>query len=159
MMASKVYIEFPGGIGQGEMPPLFIVGPEGKTSELVNYRVRGNHMIVDRLFAAAELRLGDGASEQRVRIVRAEWRAVLVSEHGPDLPRDLAAELRLRPERPPVTRLSRRVLMALVALATVSVSGALIWALSQGQRKSTRRDRALQYREQADAGRSLCAPA
>ena len=67
---SKVYIEFPAGIGQGEMPPLFIVGPEGKTSELVNYRVRGNHMIVDRLFAAAELRLGDGASEQRVRIVR-----------------------------------------------------------------------------------------
>ena len=36
----KVYIEFPAGIGQGEMPPLFIVGPEGRTSELVNYRVR-----------------------------------------------------------------------------------------------------------------------
>ena len=68
---SKVYIEFPAGIGQGEMPPLFIIGSAGKTSELVNYRVRGNHMIVDRLFAAAELRLGDGASEQRVRIVRA----------------------------------------------------------------------------------------
>ena len=67
---SKVYIEFPAGIGQGEMPPLFIVGPEGNTSELVNYRVRGYHMIIDRLFAAAELRLGDGASEQRVRIVR-----------------------------------------------------------------------------------------
>ena len=67
---SKVYIEFPAGIGQGEMPPLFIIGPAGKTSELVNYRVRGNHMIVDRLFAAAELRLGDGASGQRVRIVR-----------------------------------------------------------------------------------------
>jgi type IV secretion system protein TrbG len=66
----KVYIEFPAGIGQGEMPPLFIIGPAGKTSELVNYRVRGNHMIVDRLFAAAELRLGDGSSEQRVRIVR-----------------------------------------------------------------------------------------
>ena len=67
---SKVYVEFPAGISQGEMPPLFIIGPAGKTSELVNYRVRGNHMIVDRLFAAAELRLGDGASEQRVRIVR-----------------------------------------------------------------------------------------
>jgi hypothetical protein len=36
-------------------PPLFIVGPDGKTSELVNYRVRSNRMIVDRLFAAAEL--------------------------------------------------------------------------------------------------------
>jgi type IV secretion system protein VirB9 len=70
----KVYIEFPRGIAQGEMPPLFIVGPEGKTSELVNYRVRSNHMIVDRLFAAAELRLGDGGSANRVRIVRTDGR-------------------------------------------------------------------------------------
>jgi P-type conjugative transfer protein TrbG len=68
----KVYIEFPRGIAQGEMPPLFIVGPEGKRSELVNYRVRASHMIVDRLFAAAELRLGDGGSERRVRIVRTD---------------------------------------------------------------------------------------
>jgi type IV secretion system protein TrbG len=68
----KVYIEFPRGIGQGELPPLFVVSADGKSSDLVNYRVRGNHMIVDRLFAAAELRLGDGASERRVRIVRAD---------------------------------------------------------------------------------------
>jgi type IV secretion system protein TrbG len=70
----KVYIEFPAGIGQGEMPPLFIVGPAGRTSELVNYRVRSNHMIVDRLFAAAELRLGDSGAERRVRIVRTDGR-------------------------------------------------------------------------------------
>jgi type IV secretion system protein VirB9 len=70
----KVYIEFPAGIAQGEMPPLFIVGAEGRTSELVNYRVRGNHMVVDRLFAAAELRLGDGHSERRVRVVRTDGR-------------------------------------------------------------------------------------
>ena len=70
----KVYIEFPAGIGQGEMPPLFIVGPEGRTSQLVNYRVRARHMIVDRLFAAAELRLGDRGSELRVRIVRTDGR-------------------------------------------------------------------------------------
>jgi P-type conjugative transfer protein TrbG len=68
----KVYIEFPAGIGQGEMPPLFIVGPEGRTSQLVNYRVRARHMIVDRLFAAAELRIGDRGSEGRVRIVRTD---------------------------------------------------------------------------------------
>ena len=70
----KVYIEFPRGIAQGEMPPLFVVSPDGKASELVNYRVRGNHMIVDRLFAAAELRLGDRGSERRVRIVRTDGR-------------------------------------------------------------------------------------
>ena len=26
----QVFIEFPRGIGQGEMPPLFVVGPEGE---------------------------------------------------------------------------------------------------------------------------------
>jgi type IV secretion system protein VirB9 len=56
------------------MPPLFVIGPQGKTSELVNYRVRANHMIVDRLFAAAELRLGDRGAERRVRIVRTDGR-------------------------------------------------------------------------------------
>lgn len=70
----QVFIEFPRGIGQGEMPPLFVVGPEGNTSELVNYRVRGNYMIVDRLFAAAELRFGAGDHQKRVRITRTDGR-------------------------------------------------------------------------------------
>jgi len=68
---SKVYIAFPSGIGQGEMPPLFVVGPAGG-AELVNYRVHRTYMIVDRLFAAAELRMGDGDSERRVRITRTD---------------------------------------------------------------------------------------
>jgi len=66
----QVFIEFPAGIGQGEMPPLWVIGAEGD-AELVNYRVQGNHMIVDRLFAAAELRLG-GQHQQIVRIVRTD---------------------------------------------------------------------------------------
>ncbi|ATQ68896.1 MULTISPECIES: P-type conjugative transfer protein TrbG [Methylosinus] len=70
---SKVYIEFPTGIRQGETPPLFVIGPAGG-SELVNYRVSRNYYIVDRLFAAAELRLGDADSERRVRIVRTDGR-------------------------------------------------------------------------------------
>ncbi|PZR82533.1 MAG: P-type conjugative transfer protein TrbG [Stutzerimonas stutzeri] len=69
----QVFIEFPAGISQGEMPPLFVIGPVGD-AELVNYRVQGRHMVVDRLFAAAELRLGDRRSEQRVRIVRDDGR-------------------------------------------------------------------------------------
>lgn len=69
----KVYIEFPTGIRQGEMPPLFVIGPAGGT-ELVNYRVSRNYYIVDRLFGAAELRLGDNDSERRVRIVRTDGR-------------------------------------------------------------------------------------
>ncbi|MCD9825149.1 P-type conjugative transfer protein TrbG [Bradyrhizobium japonicum] len=70
---NKVYIEFPSGIAQGEMPPLFVIGPAGG-SELVNYRANRNYYIVDRLFAAAELRLGDKDSERRVRIVRTDGR-------------------------------------------------------------------------------------
>ena len=69
---SKVFIEFPRGIRQGEMPPLFVLGPEGG-AELVNYRARQNYYIVDRLFAAAELRLG-GEHQQKVRIVRSDGR-------------------------------------------------------------------------------------
>ena len=71
----QVFIEFPRGIGQGEMPPLFVVGPEGDTSELVNYRVRGNYMIVDRLFAAAELRFGAAKDQKHVRISRTDGRS------------------------------------------------------------------------------------
>jgi type IV secretion system protein VirB9 len=69
---SKVYIEFPARLDQGEAPPLFVVGPLGQ-SQLVNYRVSGNHYIVDRLFAAAELRLGE-KPQQVVRISRSDGR-------------------------------------------------------------------------------------
>ena len=68
----QVFIAFPSGIGQGEMPPLWVIGPTGG-AELVNYRIHGNHMIVDRLFAAAELRLG-GEQQKKVRIVRTDGR-------------------------------------------------------------------------------------
>jgi type IV secretion system protein VirB9 len=68
----QVFIEFPSGIRRGEMPPLWVIGAEGG-AELVNYRVHDNHMIVDRLFAAAELRLG-GEHQKKVRIVRTDGR-------------------------------------------------------------------------------------
>ncbi len=71
---AKVYIQFPSGLAQSEAPPLFVIGPDGK-SALVNYRVRGTTYIVDRLFAAAELRLGT-APQRVVRIMRTDavWR-------------------------------------------------------------------------------------
>ena len=67
---NKVYIEFPARLDQGEAPPLFVVGALGD-SQLVNYRVSGRHYIVDRLFAAAELRLGE-KPQQVVRIIRTD---------------------------------------------------------------------------------------
>ena len=68
----KVYIQFPARLDQGDAPPLFIVGPDGE-NQLVNYRVRGRYYIVDRLFAAAELRLGKDP-QQVVRITRTDGR-------------------------------------------------------------------------------------
>jgi len=65
----QTYIEFPPTIATGEMPPLFVSGADG-SAELVNYRVQGRFMIVDRLFSSAELRLGTKKSQQRVRIER-----------------------------------------------------------------------------------------
>ena len=66
----KVYIQFPGGIAQGELPPLFVIGPQGD-GQLVNYRFRAPYYVVDRLFGAAELRLG-GDKAQVVRIERTD---------------------------------------------------------------------------------------
>jgi len=64
----KVFIQFPARLDQGEAPPLFVVGRGGE-SQLVNYRINGAYYIVDRLFGAAELRLGED-DQQVVRIVR-----------------------------------------------------------------------------------------
>lgn len=67
----RTFIEFPETVVQGDMPPIFVIGV-GEEGELVNYRVSGRHLIVDRLFLAAELRMGDKKSEQKVRILRAK---------------------------------------------------------------------------------------
>ena len=66
----QVFIEFDRSIAQGEMPPLFQVAADGKSLELINYRVRGHYMIVDQLFSTAELRMGSGKRQARVRIQR-----------------------------------------------------------------------------------------
>jgi type IV secretion system protein VirB9 len=64
---TKTYILFPATIAQSELPPLFLIGDKG--AELVNYRVSGRYMVVDRLFSVAELRLGT-KKQQIVRIER-----------------------------------------------------------------------------------------
>lgn len=65
----QTWIEFPAGLATSEAPPLFVLGEKGE-AELVNYRVAGRFYVVDRLFAAAELRLG-GKRQSVVRITRA----------------------------------------------------------------------------------------
>ena len=65
-----VYLQFPPGIAQRELPPVFVMGVSG-SAELVNFRYRAPYYIVDRLFDAAELRLG-GDKAQVVRVSRTE---------------------------------------------------------------------------------------
>ncbi len=50
----KVYIQFPPGIAQGELPRLFVIGAPGY-GQLVNYCLRSPYYIVDRQFGATEL--------------------------------------------------------------------------------------------------------
>lgn len=69
----RVYVEFPRGIVQGEMPPLFVIGSEGEL-QIANSRIYQNVLIVDRLFGAAELRLGSGDRQQKIRISRSDGR-------------------------------------------------------------------------------------
>ncbi len=63
----KTYIRFPLAMLDREAPALFVVSA-GDT-QLVNYRVRNDTYIVDRLFETAELRLGQ-KDQEIVRIVR-----------------------------------------------------------------------------------------
>lgn len=64
---AKTYILFPDTITRSELPPLFLIG-EKKQAELVNYRVSGRYMVIDRLFDVAELRLGT----KKAQVVRIE---------------------------------------------------------------------------------------
>lgn len=50
---------------------------------------------------------------------------------APGQEKGLAEELRLRPERPPVTRLSRRVLIAAAGVSAAAILGMTFWALQQ----------------------------
>jgi type IV secretion system protein VirB9 len=64
----KTYIRFPTAMLDREAPALFVVTSTGDT-QLVNYRVKGDTYVVDRLFESAELRLGQ-QDQEIVRIVR-----------------------------------------------------------------------------------------
>ena len=64
---NKTFIRFPPAMLVGEAPALFIVS--NKETQLVNYRVKDEYYIVDRLFEYAELRVGQ-KDPHIVRIVR-----------------------------------------------------------------------------------------
>lgn len=55
---TKTYVQFPPEVMKREAPALFVLSDDGKT-QIVNYRVRGDYYVVDRLFEMAQLRLGE----------------------------------------------------------------------------------------------------
>src|SRR5436305_7378589 len=65
----KTYIQISQAARNREAPVLVVIGPDGK-QEMVNYRVKDDMYIVDRLFERAELILGSGKKARKVEIDR-----------------------------------------------------------------------------------------
>ncbi|MEO1662083.1 MAG: P-type conjugative transfer protein TrbG [Pseudomonadota bacterium] len=76
----QVYIQMPEDIEATDLPPLFVLGGNGD-AQLVNYRLRGKYYIVDHLFEAAELRLGE-KPQTKVRISKAKQRTGFAALFG-----------------------------------------------------------------------------
>lgn len=68
----KTYLQMNRNASPRELPALVIVGPNGP--ELVNYRVKGDMYIVDRLFERGALILGAGKRSQKAEVVRGTYR-------------------------------------------------------------------------------------
>ena len=71
----KTYLQMTPNAAARELPALVIVGPKGP--EMVNYRVKGDMYIVDRLFERGALILGAGKQSRKVEIVRGTFRGKL----------------------------------------------------------------------------------
>jgi P-type conjugative transfer protein TrbG len=61
-----LYVQFPDNIDGTDMPML--MSQQGKQQETVNYTVRGQYYVADRLLAEAVLTSGTGANRQAVQI-------------------------------------------------------------------------------------------
>ena len=92
----QTVIEFPPSVAQGEMPPLFV-----GAGALVNYRVQGRRMIVDRIFDRAELKLGPPKRPQVVRLRRTGEGGTWPRPQRPLLVQPLGTPCACAPDRQP----------------------------------------------------------
>ncbi len=65
---TKTYIQFPSAMSSGDAPVLYVVN--GGQNQIVNYRLKGNLMIVDYMIDQAILVSGVGSRQQKVKINR-----------------------------------------------------------------------------------------
>jgi type IV secretory pathway VirB9-like protein len=63
---THIYIQMPATTKSSEAPALLVAAGDG--SEMVNYRVRGDYYVVDKLFDQAVLVPGVGREQDRVSI-------------------------------------------------------------------------------------------
>lgn len=63
----KTYIQMPETMKHTEAPALLLLGSDGE-KQIVNYRLKGDRYIVDRLFSKAILIAGVGSSQEKVDI-------------------------------------------------------------------------------------------
>jgi len=68
----KTFIQMTPDAAHREAPVLVVLGSDGP--EMVNYRVKGDIYIVDRLFERGALLLGVGKKSQRAEIIRGTYR-------------------------------------------------------------------------------------
>jgi P-type conjugative transfer protein TrbG len=134
----RVFIEFPESIAQGELPPLFVIGAKGE-AELVNYRVAGRYMIVDRLFAkrrtAAWRAQGSADSPDHLQPAGAGMNGEDQTERPEAETADPDSAVKLRGDPPRVMRLSRKAIGIASACGFALVGGAMIYALQPVGRK------------------------
>lgn len=77
----KTFIQMTADAAHREAPVLVVIGPDGP--EMVNYRVKGDIYIVDRLFERGALLLGVGKKAQRAEIIRGTYRGKLKLKGDP----------------------------------------------------------------------------
>ena len=77
----KTLIQMTPNAAHREAPVLVVLGPDGP--EMVNYRVKGDMYIVDRLFERGALILGVGKHARRAEIVRGTYRGKVSSKGDP----------------------------------------------------------------------------
>ena len=70
----KTFIQMPAGATVREAPVLVVLGPDAKP-EMVNYRVKDDLYVVDRLFERGALLLGVGKKQRRADIIRGTYRS------------------------------------------------------------------------------------
>jgi type IV secretion system protein VirB9 len=66
----RTFVRFPQTMLVREAPALFVL--QGKDTQLVNYRMKNDFYVVDRLIDSAELRVGGKDAEEIVRIFRTD---------------------------------------------------------------------------------------